>query len=123
MWPWSDRLRRCWAGAGRTSVNCVNAKFAHTKLWPLRASITQQALAMDRSHAPRCRVGQIYAVGVRCWAGSTAGNPTSALTLPPECLRSRLSGLPSLSPRYFQSGHVPLRDPSAETQPWTVCIL
>src|SRR5688500_7490180 len=59
-------------------------------LWPLRASITQQALAMDRSHAPRCTVGQIYAVGVRCWAGSTAGNLTSALTLPPECLRSRL---------------------------------
>jgi hypothetical protein len=86
-------------------------------LWPLQTRITQQALAMDRSHAPRCRVGQIYAVGVRCWAGSTAGNPTSALTLPPEFLRSRLSGLPSLSPRYFQSGHVPLRDPSAETQP------
>jgi hypothetical protein len=70
-------------------------------LWPLQTRITQQALAMDRSHAPRCTVGQIYAVGVRCWAGSTAGNPTSALTLPPECLRSRLSGLPSLSPRYF----------------------
>ena len=32
-------------------------------LWPLQTRITQQALAMDRSHAPRCRVGQIYAVG------------------------------------------------------------